>query len=140
MTPLGGGRNDTPVPAPSLTANLRTKCVYDTPEPADGLRVLVTRYWPRGVSKAAVDEYARALSPSADLLRAYKDGLLDWPRFRHQYRIEMQGAQAQSEIARLTALAREEMVTLMCVCHDEDRCHRSLLSGLIATEISQDEA
>jgi uncharacterized protein YeaO (DUF488 family) len=128
------------VQAPSQTANVRTKSVYDAPEPSDGRRVLVTRYWPRGVSKTAVDEYARALSPSADLLRAYKDGLLDWPRFRRQYVVEMEDDQARWEIARLAATAESGPLTLMCVCHDEDRCHRSLLGGLIATEISQDEA
>ena len=33
-------------------AMAKTKSVYDPVEPSDGDRVLVARYWPRGISKA----------------------------------------------------------------------------------------
>ena len=128
-------RNDTGVSAPKgQKANVRIKSVYDPPDPADGYRVLVTRYWPRGVPRAAADEYVRALSPSEELLRAFKDGRIDWWTFRKRYQSEVQAPQAQSEVRRLASLASTRPLTLMCVCKEETRCHRSLLRELILRE------
>ena len=121
------------MPAPnSPTTQLRTKSVYDPPQPGDGYRVLATRYWPRGVPRAAADEYVRALAPSEELLRSFKDGRIDWWTFRKRYLDEMKAGEAQSELRRLAALAANRPVTLMCVCKEESRCHRSLLRELVA--------
>jgi uncharacterized protein YeaO (DUF488 family) len=121
------------VPAPtSSTTRPQSKSVYDSAEPADGRRVLVTQYWPRGVPRAAVDEYVRALAPTRELLHAFKDGAIDWGTFRKRYREEMNAPPAQAEIARLAERAASEPVTLLCVCREESSCHRSLLRELIA--------
>lgn len=120
------------MPAPGIAANVRTKNVYEPPERSDGMRVLATRYWPRGVPKAAADEYARALSPSEETLRSFKDGRMDWWGFRKRYLEEMQAPEAKRETDRLARLAETRPLTLMCVCKEESRCHRSLLRGLIA--------
>jgi uncharacterized protein YeaO (DUF488 family) len=34
-----------------MTPDIRVKRIYDEPSEGDGLRVLVDRLWPRGVSK-----------------------------------------------------------------------------------------
>jgi len=34
---------------------IKTKCLYDKPDPSDGFRVLITRFWPRGKKKDFVD-------------------------------------------------------------------------------------
>ena len=115
---------------------VRAKNIYDLPEPTDGSRVLATRYWPRGVPKGAADEYARALSPSEELLRSFKDGRIDWWSFRKRYLEEMQSPEAQGEIRRLARLAATRPLTVMCVCKDATRCHRTLLAELIGREMS----
>ncbi|MDE3070059.1 MAG: DUF488 family protein, partial [Acidobacteriota bacterium] len=40
---------------------VRTKRIYDEPEPGDGYRLLIDRMWPRGISRdrAALGEWAR---------------------------------------------------------------------------------
>ena len=45
------------------------KRVYETPSAGDGIRVLVERLWPRGLSKerAHVDVWLKAIAPSAEL-------------------------------------------------------------------------
>ena len=132
MTAPRGGRNHTPVPAPSSpTARLHTKSIYDPPAADDGRRVLVTRYWPRGVPKAAVDEYVSALAPSRALLRAFKAGAMDWDAFRDRYLEEMKAPESQAEVQRLAKGAASEPLTLLCVCREESRCHRSLLQNLV---------
>jgi uncharacterized protein YeaO (DUF488 family) len=47
---------------------LRTKSIYDDMEEHDGIRVLVTRFWPRGIRKERVSTMISALAPSKKLL------------------------------------------------------------------------
>jgi uncharacterized protein YeaO (DUF488 family) len=116
-------------------ANVRTKSVYDPADPSDGRRVLVTRYWPRGIRRAAADEYVAALSPSRELLQAFKAGQVEWPAFRQRYLEQMRAPEARAEIQRLAAQASSQPITLMCVCRDPGRCHTSPLKELIAHEV-----
>ena len=46
---------------------IRTKNIYDPASPEDGLRLLVMRKWPPGVSRDRVDRWEKDLS-SASLL------------------------------------------------------------------------
>ena len=110
---------------------VKTKLVYEYPDPSDGTRVLVTQYWPRGVSRGSVDEYVRNLAPSRELLRAYRNGELDWARYRHQFLLEMKREASLREIHRLSKIARDGTITILCVCKYEDKCHRSLVRDLI---------
>ena len=52
--------------------NVAIKRVYDPLERNDGLRVLVDRLWPRGLSKdaAQIDIWAKELAPSHELRKA----------------------------------------------------------------------
>ena len=128
------------MPAPhSPTLQLHAKSVYDPAETADGRRVLVTRYWPRGVPRAAVDEYVPALAPTRELLHAFKDGAMDWGAFRERYLEEMSAPAPRAEIERLAEQAASEPLTLLCVCREESRCHRSLLRDLVANAAPREE-
>ena len=111
--------------------NVHTKRIYDEPSPEDGLRILITRYWPRGIRRELVDEYDTKVAPSRELLREFKHEALAWEPYTQRYFAEMQSEEAQREIARLAEIARTRTITLMCVCEDETHCHRSLLRNLI---------
>ena len=52
-------------------ANVRLKRAYEPAAPTDGLRILVDRLWPRGVSKteAALDLWDKDIAPSSELRR-----------------------------------------------------------------------
>ena len=110
---------------------LLTKSVYEKPAATDGLRVLVTQYWPRGIAKEAIDEYLRVLGPSRSLLHSFKGGEITWDQYRRQYLSEMDGEVQRAAIHRLATIVRNQSVTVMCVCQQEEECHRSLLRGLI---------
>lgn len=102
------------------------------------------RYWPRGVTKQAFDEWRRELAPSPELLSSYRQAVLvvapngnndpklaeAWTSFGDRYRHEMshQGA-ALAELRR--RLARGEVLTLLCACHESSQCHRSILARLL---------
>jgi len=114
-----------------IAENIRLKRIYDPPSEGDGYRVLSTRYWPRGVPKSACDEYTTKTAPSRSLLREFKHEGLSWEDYVPRYLEEMTSPEAMTEIARLAKLAKSRTVTIMCVCEDERRCHRSLLKQLI---------
>ena len=49
---------------------IRLKRAYEPPTSDDGVRVLVERLWPRGVTKARLklDRWSKDVAPSADRL------------------------------------------------------------------------
>ena len=120
-------------PAGTIT----TRRWNDPPSPDEGHRLLVTRYRPRGVSKAdeTWDAWDPELGPSRDLhAAAYGKGVLQisWPTYRVRYLTEMKRQRAR--IDRLAERVRAgETITLLCSssCDRESRCHRSLLKELI---------
>lgn len=114
-----------------IRANIKLKRVYDPAEPGDGYRILATRYWPRGVTKDATDEYISALAPSRQLLDAYTKGPLEWPEFEKRYRKELSADDKLQELRRLAKKAETEILTLLCFCKDERGCHRTLLREAI---------
>jgi uncharacterized protein YeaO (DUF488 family) len=90
----------------------RVKRVYDPPSPEDGLRVLLDRLWPRGLSKekAQVDWWAKELAPSDGLRRWFGHDPEKYPEFVRRYREELRGNPA---LARLKTLGEEGTVTLL---------------------------
>ncbi len=116
---------------------VRTKSIYDPPARTDGRRVLVTRYWPRGVSRDRVDEYVSTPAPSRDLLRAYKDGQIQWRELASEYRRQMRGEEQRAEIARLAETGAERTITLMCTCRDDAQCHRRILRALVEAKLKR---
>ncbi len=69
----------------------KTKRAYETPEPADGFRVLVERLWPRGVSKdeAALDLWLKDVAPSPELRKWFGHDPAKWGEFRRRYSKEL---------------------------------------------------
>jgi len=112
-----------------------SKSIYDPAAPEDGMRVLTTNYWPRGISRERAGLYKRVLAPSRPLLRAFKDGEIGWPAYEVRYLEEMRGESQRAEIAELARAATSGSVTVMCVCRDDAECHRRLLRELIAREM-----
>ena len=106
---------------------VRLKRVYDDPASEDGFRVLVDRLWPRGLSKprAAVDLWAKAAAPSADLRRAFHHDGLPWEEFEAAYRAELSANAYLDELR--AELARHPESTLLYGAHDPDHNHATIL-------------
>lgn len=70
---------------------IRLKRAYQSPEPADGFRILVDRLWPRGVSKdsARVDLWLKDVAPSTALRQWFGHEASKWVEFRHRYFLEL---------------------------------------------------
>ncbi len=70
---------------------IRTKRVYEEPEPADGTRFLVERLWPRGMRKEALrlDGWLWDVAPSGELRRWFGHDPAKWEEFRRRYFAEL---------------------------------------------------
>ena len=113
--------------------SVKTKRVYDPRSRGDGMRILVMRLWPRGIKKSHVDRWLKELGAEIPLIRAWKSGTLtSWPEFRRRYLAGLKKPAARAQLHELTALAKNDRVTLLCACPDESRCHRGILKRLLA--------
>ena len=107
------------------------KRVYDEPAPADGLRILIDRLWPRGLPKAALklDAWPRALSPSTELRKWYGHDPALFAEFRRRYRAEL--ATQTDELAALRALIKGHTATLLTATRELDLSHAVVLREVL---------
>ncbi len=93
--------------------NIRIKRAYEDPDEADGLRILVDRLWPRGISKekAKIDLWIKDLAPSNELRSWYGHEPEKWPEFRSRYFAELDGNPEQ--VNELLGHVRKGTVTLV---------------------------
>jgi uncharacterized protein YeaO (DUF488 family) len=70
---------------------IRLKRAYEAVSPDDGLRILVERLWPRGVSrqKAQIDLWLKDLAPSTELRKWYGHDPERWSEFQKRYQAEL---------------------------------------------------
>ena len=70
---------------------IRIKRIYEPPSTEDGYRILVDRLWPRGISKekAALDEWAKDISPSTELRKEFHHDPSRMEDFQLKYTYEL---------------------------------------------------
>jgi uncharacterized protein YeaO (DUF488 family) len=112
----------------------RIKRVYEPPAREDGLRGLVDRLWPRGLSKdaAAVDEWLKDIAPSAELRRWFGHDPERWADFKARYREELRSPQRLAALERLRAAAHSRgAVTLLFAARDPTHNHAAALREVL---------
>ena len=99
---------------------LKLKRAYDPVTRADGVRFLVERLWPRGLSKAKLhlDAWLKDVGPTTDLRRWFSHDPEKWSQFRARYFRELD-SRPESWRPILSA-ARGHTVTLVYSSHDEE--------------------
>ncbi|MFF5141305.1 DUF488 domain-containing protein [Streptomyces sp. NPDC013157] len=112
--------------------SVRVRRIYESPEPEDGVRVLVDRLWPRGVSKedAHVDEWPKGLTPSNELRRWFHDGG-SYEEFTRRYEAELAAPEAAELLDGLRESARKGPVTLLTSSKTPDESHATVLARLL---------
>jgi uncharacterized protein YeaO (DUF488 family) len=99
---------------------LHIKRVYETPEKADGQRILVDRLWPRGLTKekAKIDLWLKDIAPSTELRKWFGHDPEKWKEFRKRYGAELK------KNAESVSLLKDQMkkgpVTLVYGAKDEE--------------------
>lgn len=92
LSTLGAARG----PAPRLLQAARRQAVqlkraHETPAAGDGMRILVDRLWPRGLSRerVAADLWLKDAAPSDALRRWFGHEPSRWAAFAARYRAEL---------------------------------------------------
>jgi uncharacterized protein YeaO (DUF488 family) len=114
-------------PAPGV----QIKRIHEEHRADDGLRVLVDRLWPRGISKqrAALDEWRPDLAPSTALRKWFAHDPLRWTEFRRRYRAELRANAAL--LQSLRERAATERVTLLYATREPRINHAIVLRDVL---------
>lgn len=110
------------------------KRIYDDADESDGLRVLVDRIWPRGVSKtqAQLDHWIKDIAPSSDLRTWWNHDPDRLSEFAERYEHELSDADHADAIDGLISLIHDnERVTLLYAAKDEDINHARILQNYL---------
>jgi uncharacterized protein YeaO (DUF488 family) len=117
--------------ARAAKATIRIKRAYDAPASDDGLRILIDRLWPRGLSKSTLklDAWVKHLAPSNALRQWYQHDPDKFAEFRKRYLAELK---PQGEgLAELRATVRGRTVTLLTATKELDLSHATVLRELL---------
>jgi uncharacterized protein YeaO (DUF488 family) len=90
-----------------------TKRAYEKSGERDGMRLLVDRIWPRGVSKdeAHIDRWYKDLAPSTELRKWFNHDPQKWEEFKKKYFQELNGkSEALGELLEMVHRGRITLV------------------------------
>ncbi len=108
--------------------HLSLKRIYDAVSDDDGVRILVDRLWPRGLSKdrAKIDLWLRDIAPSNELRRWYNHDPNKWDEFTRRYFSELHEMNGIVEL--VLKEASRSNVTLLYAAKDENHNNAVALS------------
>jgi uncharacterized protein YeaO (DUF488 family) len=112
-------------------ADIRVKRAYEPPGSDDGLRILIDRLWPRGITKSALklDAWVKHLAPSNELRKWYRHDPEKFAEFRRRYVAELK---SQGEaLDELRKTVRAHTVTLLTATRELDLSHATVLRELL---------
>ncbi|TMI12390.1 DUF488 family protein [Candidatus Bathyarchaeota archaeon] len=111
---------------------IKTKSIFQPPNREDGIRILITRFYPRGVERTRFDEWAISLAPSQELLFSYRNGNKNWSSFKRSFLIELRdNVESIEAIHVLNEVSRKQNVTLLCYEQSGVACHRHIVRDVV---------
>lgn len=110
---------------------IRLKRVYEQPAKEDGLRILVERLWPRGLTKQQVkaDLCLKDIAPSTELRKWFGHDPAKWEQFRKRYEAELK--RNEDPLKLLRQKAKEGTITLVFAARDEAHNSAVVLKRLL---------
>jgi uncharacterized protein YeaO (DUF488 family) len=110
---------------------IQLKSVYEQPSRKDGLRVLVDRLWPRGLTKerAAVALWLKDMAPSTELRKWFDHDPIKWKQFQIRYRKELR--EKKDGLKLLKQKSKEQTVTLLFGARDEEHNEALVLKDVL---------
>jgi uncharacterized protein YeaO (DUF488 family) len=116
-----------------MAGHPKVRRVYEQPLPSDGVRILVDRVWPRGLTRdaARLDEWMKDVAPSTSLRRWYGHRPERFAEFRDRYLAELTGQQPAAALGRLRTLCDAGAVTLLTATKDVSLSQAAVLAELL---------
>lgn len=113
------------------------KGAYVEPSQSDGLRVLVDRLWPRGLSRARlhIDLWVQELAPSNELRTWFRHDPEKWDEFRRRYLEEL--ARREEQVAAFIGTLGTGRVTLVFAARDQQRNNAVVLREYLEKKLGK---
>ncbi|HLS08641.1 DUF488 domain-containing protein [Lentibacillus sp.] len=114
------------------------KRIYDQAEQTDGVRILVDRVWPRGVSKdkAQLDHWLKEIGPSNELRKWFGHDPDKYDEFKRNYKEELAEGKQQEELQKLKDLTKEhDKLTLLFSAKDEEHNQARVLKEILDRQL-----
>ncbi len=111
--------------------HIKLKRAYEEPDKTDGIRILVDRLWPRGLTKekAAIDLWLKKIAPSTELRKWFAHDPDKWTGFCERYRKEL--TQHSDELKQIHSKAKEGTVSLIYGARDQEHNEAVVLKDLL---------
>lgn len=111
---------------------MKIKRVYEEPNKEDGMRILVDRLWPRGLTKtkAKVDLWLKDIAPSTELRKWFGHDSEKWKEFTKRYLKELKTKKESVSI--LKEHISNGTVTLLYGAKDEVNNEAIVLKDLLS--------
>jgi uncharacterized protein YeaO (DUF488 family) len=99
---------------------LKLKRAYEPAQKNDGLRILVDRLWPRGISKAKakLDLWLKDIGPSTELRKWFGHDPKRWKEFVSRYNNELNSK--KDDLKMLKVKSKRGAVTLVYGARDKE--------------------
>ena len=110
---------------------IQLKRVYEKPSRRDGVRILVDRLWPRGLTKecAALDLWLKDVAPSTELRKWFGHDPAKWKEFQVRYRKELR--EKKDALKLLKEKSKEHTVTMVYGARDEEHNEALVLKNIL---------
>jgi len=111
---------------------IQIKRIYDPWQESDGLRILVDRLWPRGLTKekAKLDHWYKDIAPTHDLRKRFHNGAVSWAGFTDEYKKQLVGN--KDLLQQLKQREKDHgKITLLYSVKNTDQNHAQLIKDIL---------
>jgi uncharacterized protein YeaO (DUF488 family) len=110
---------------------IQLKRVHEKSSRKDGVRILVDRLWPRGLTKrrAAVKLWLKDVAPSTELRKWFGHAPAKWSQFQSRYRKELR--EKKDALKLLKQKSEGHAVTLVYGARDEEHNEALVLKMIL---------
>ena len=115
--------------------SVKIKRIYEDPHKNDGIRILVDRIWPRGLSKedAKLDDWMKEVGPSSELRKWFNHDPDKFVEFKEKYKEELKSGTQQEELKKLKDITKKhhKKVTLVYAAKDKENNQAKVLKEIL---------
>ena len=114
---------------------IQLKRIYEKPDDNDGIRILIDRLWPRGISKkeAKLDFWLKELAPSNELRKSFNhdDTKFEW--FKEKYTEELASGEQHAALEKLQRIIKDskQPITLLYAAKNKEANNAQVIMQMI---------
>ena len=106
---------------------IKIKRVYDKPDKNDGVRILVDRLWPRGISKhaARIDQWLKDVAPTPELRQWFSHDPAKFKEFKKAYSRQL--LEKRAILKDIKRLAQQHGIVSLLYAAKDPQCNNAVV-------------